>query len=296
MIDPAHRITAFVHEHLAGQGLPMQRAGVGHWLLGVTNHHTTLISARLLTDWLVLETAAQHPLGEDAGWQFLDANRRLGDGIKFVLTPTEQQLSLRGELPLEPRDDTDGDRFARDIRAFWDRFEAARQSFSHAATNAETSFDASTPQPLNRAEEGVPNCVTLCEAAGWSATARSGKTAVVPLDVPQGHFQAVLEQEDDGALRTAVELSPIGTLSAACRQSVGRLMLTASGVVRYARAFSGQDQVGFEVLLGRIPTAARLAAGLSALSVACRLCGQEVAALMNDAVASAYVQVRGWSS
>ena len=45
------------------------------------------------------------------------------------------------------------------------------------------------------------------------------------------------------------------------------------------------------------PSATQLGHGLAALSVACRLCGQEVAALNDDeTTADEFLAARGWSS
>ena len=52
----------------------------------------------------------------------------------------------------------------------------------------------------------------------------------------------------------------------------------------------------FEVIFESPPTPGVLRHALSALSVACRLCGREAKALEAEGLAREYLSVRGWSS
>jgi hypothetical protein len=73
-------------------------------------------------------------------------------------------------------------------------------------------------------------------------------------------------------------------------------MLTLNGAVRLVRGIlaqsSGQLTCGLEAGFGTTPNAAEIDHALAALSVACRICGRGVNALLDEAVARQYLAVR----
>ena len=98
----------------------------------------------------------------------------------------------------------------------------------------------------------------------------------------------------------SVEVTRCETFSQPSRQALGVLLLTACGLVRFARAAveekGGQALARFEVRFSTAPSALELTHALAALSVACRLCAQEAKALQDEEIAGKYLAIRGWFS
>ena len=92
-------------------------------------------------------------------------------------------------------------------------------------------------------------------------------------------FPARLEQGAGSGVRARVSVGTFPELPVESRQAMALLLLSAGRSVRMARAAAeegdGASSVSFEVLLPEIPSPTVLAHALSALWVACELCGQE---------------------
>ena len=83
------------------------------------------------------------------------------------------------------------------------------------------------------------------------------------------------------------------TLTAQSRRAIAILLLTASGIVRHARAAvsdtAEEAVLGFEAAFASRPCAVEMGHALSALWVACELVGREVRVLEDDRVARHYL-------
>jgi hypothetical protein len=244
-------------------------------------------TARIDGEWLLLVAPLR---SRRAGaWTLLEANALLDAGCTFALGPgglasvqAEARLAA-GADPVEL-----AERACAGIEAAFAllvRLEAGERVERAARAEAGTiALDL--------------DLAALAAAAGWPFTARSAARLAVPLDLPGVFLQAGVEARAGGAVEAAVELARLEPgLPAASREAIAHLLLAASGVVRLARAVveeeTGDRQaVGFEVELDRRPGAAELDHALASLSVAARLCGREVRALMDETVAGLYLAAR----
>lgn len=135
---------------------------------------------------------------------------------------------------------------------------------------------------------GLPK---LCAEAGWSFSERSEGRISVDLDVADGAFyQASVEHQPSGIYISVNPNRGEPPDEEISRLAVATLMLSVSGSVRMVSAISrrsnGKPESGhhafFQVRLPATTSGATLAHSLSALSVACDLCGREVRALAED--------------
>jgi hypothetical protein len=134
--------------------------------------------------------------------------------------------------------------------------------------------------------------------AGWPVSGSDREGLRVDLDVPGAFHQARVE-DHHGGVRFAADIVRIEPLRTTTRPALALLLLSASALVRMARAAvertSGEEAVRFEVVFDAAPSAAEIAHALSALSVACRGFAREAKALADEAVAMRYLELRGWS-
>ena len=132
----------------------------------------------------------------------------------------------------------------------------------------------------------------LCAEAGWNFTARSDGSLAVELECRGAFMQAALIARGEG-VHVFVELADCEESQTESVSAICALLLTAAGTVRLARpaivSRDGKLAPRFEVAFSKMPDAAQLAHALSALSVACAACAEEVAALQNPNVAGEYL-------
>ena len=283
---------------LEASGHPVESRGAGRWRLAAGNGAALATTATVEDGWLRLDAGLRaRPLPSRRGrarlWELLEANATLPGGVRLVLTGSRRLLA-RAEAPTAEGVDLD----------VW--VAGALAGLVRAAER----WRGQGPPPCKDGEGG-PGSGTgdegpdlsdevrrLCEEAGWSVIARPSGTLAVPLEVPGESCTADVER-GPGRFTVTAELARTSTLSAASRDAWAGLLLTACGVVRLARASAGSRDghvaAWVEATWPGLPSAAELAHGLAACSVACQLCGREVTALKEEAIATQYLRVRGWS-
>ena len=158
-------------------------------------------------------------------------------------------------------------------------------------TCAGFEFAASASSAVNELPASSADLQNLCTEAGWDFTARSDGSLAVELECRDTFIQAALSARGEG-VHVFVELAD-------CDESmpaIAEMLLTAGSAVRLARPAivprDGKPSPRFEVAFSAMPTAAQLAHALSALSVACATCAEEVVALQNTNVAGEYLALR----
>lgn len=152
-------------------------------------------------------------------------------------------------------------------------------------------FAASSLSAVNEMASVSADLQSLCMEAGWNFTARSDGSLAVELECRDTFIQATLSAQGEG-VHVFVELAD-GDES---MPAIAEMLLIASSTVRLARPVmvprDGKPSPRFEVAFSTMPTAAQLAHALSALSVACATCAEEVVALQNTNVAGEYLALR----
>jgi len=265
-----------------------------------------------LDDWLVL--SADLP---DAGRSWspccgLQRTTASSGPAKLVIVPPARKIGLRADVPVE--DGIDVVARSREARDGMMRLAAAADAGAafDKAQAEETPACIKTSKPAGKgtdAGDEAPACTNsnsaagndlaaLAAEAGWAFVQRASGRLAIDLGVPGQFHQAIVEPRNAGGCRARVELARLGDAADEARAAVAVLLLTVAHVVRFVRAgaepLDGTTAVFVEVDIESAATATELHHGLSALSVACRIAGREVKALMDPDVARPYLAARGW--
>lgn len=288
----------------------VERRGSGHWQFAVVNGSAIPATARILDGWLILDAEIERrPQSVDL-WSLLRWNARLAPFNKFALTPGARAARLRAEIPLAAESDAAADLSAR-VADVYAGFRAAlhgahdRRVESHVAASnrdPESATRADDDESATRADaesarlaSGLP---PLCAEAGWAFTERAAGKLAVDLEAPGAFYQAFLEARQN-SLHVSVELTRLDEYSPLSRRALGVLLLSASGVVRLVRAAiaeqEGRATARLEARFDALPCASQLHDALAALSVACRLCGEEARAVQDEWVAARYLAASGFA-
>jgi hypothetical protein len=121
----------------------------------------------------------------------------------------------------------------------------------------------------------------------------------VPLEAPPGYYVAIVEARPPGRVVASTALGAPGVLAPVSRQARALLLLGTTALTKGVRAAAETEDDGgakerLEVAFDDVPDPARLHEALAALSVACRLCGEEVRVLEDEALAGEYLRIQGW--
>jgi hypothetical protein len=299
-----HDTQQTLEEVLAGCGArSVKQFGESRWKLSFSNGKAFGVIAVADEEWLSMEvqppSGGGRPTGPEPLWDCLEWNAGLPGGVKFALGPQDRCPRIRAELPLE-----DGINPAEAVRLAVGGLKAAfhRLGDGAGADEPQRACAAAEPDAAGAAagEAKVPDLADLCTSAGWQFNRRASGHLAVELETLAPSCQAVVEPRRRG-LTAAVQLASCEGLGPESRRAAAMMLLTACGMVRMVRAIAaradGRTVLGYEVAMEPSPTPAQLGRGLSALSVACSLCGpQEMAALQDGAVAKRYLAARGCSS
>ena len=273
----------------------IKQAGQSRWRLAFSNGEVRTALAAVDGDWMTLEVrppaASRRSSNPQQLWDCLERNHWLPVGAKFVLMPPDRYPRIRAELFLE-----EGTCRAEAVRAASLGLKAA----FHLLSKAEESKPSSMVARDDEAQTKSCDLEELCTSTGWDFARRGSGHLAVQLESPGGACHAILAHHGQGAAAT-VHLAACEALGAKQRHALGLLLLTACGLVRMIRSTAAQEDgrtaLGYEVVMESSPTAGQLARGLSALSVACGLCGpREIAAMQDECIADRYLAIRGWAS
>ncbi|HUQ30906.1 MAG TPA: hypothetical protein VM095_02255 [Pyrinomonadaceae bacterium] len=274
----------------------VEKVGQGEWNFILNNGSALLVSACATEHWLHLDAplrcdAAQG--GLDA-WHLLKLNRGLGGLSKLaLLQPGQTALRVRAEIPL----DEDVDLQRRLLEACAGLKSAAGRL--HGEEKEElTRVDSLAATEEWKKEQDGSELQTLCAEAGWKFTERGQGKLAVELETRTGFYQAIMEERAEGAVSVAVEVARDATFGENSRRAIGTLLLRASAHIKLARAVvfdggEGSAAASFETLFQTRPCAAEVNHALSALAVACGLCGGAAEAMRDEAVAANYLAAQG---
>ena len=243
------------------------------------------VHARVVDQWLEL-TAADAMVRSRSRLPLRD-NADLQGPVRRAVAPGAHGVHLRGEIFVE--DDTNLDtrvdallESARStVRALRDSTRLGRPNLA-----AESTTVAETPRDRHR-------LVQLCAEAGWPCAERASGRIEITIECGPASYQAHLELTDDGALSAVVDLVDSSTLTQCSRTATASLLLTASAVVRSAKAVvvkrDGVEHAGLAAACERPRSSADLDRALAALSVACGFAGREAQALRHEPLAREYL-------
>jgi hypothetical protein len=272
----------------------VERVGQGEWNFILNNGSALLVGARATEHWLHLDAPLRCDVaqGMDA-WQLLKLNRGLGGLSKLaLLEPGQTALRVRSEIPLD--EDVDLQRRVGEACA---GLKSAAGRLHGEEKEEPTRFDSLATQEEQQERPGGSELQTLCAEAGWKFTERAQGKLAVELETRTGFYQAIVEERAGGAVSVAVEVASDASFGENSRRAIGTLLLRASAEVRLARAVVRDEGQGsaasFETLFQTRPCAAEVNHALSALAVACGLCGGAAEAMQDEVVAGNYLAAQG---
>lgn len=279
----------------------VEEVGPGAWNFILNNGSMLLVNARADEQWLHLDApvaidkkggtgGAKHDAKHDP-WQLLKLNQGLGGFSKVAFLPGQSTPRVRAEISLDEEVD-----LAQRLREA-----CAGLKVAAGKLHGEKREEHVGAGPLSRATEDESSTVLkrLCEESGWKFTERSGPMLAVDLETRSGFYQAQVAEQFGGAISLTVELTGAASPSEKSKQAIGTMLLQASALVRLSRATVRETEAGatasFEVLFQTPPCAAEFGHGLSALAVACGLCGHAGEAMWDETVASHYLAAQSSS-
>lgn len=266
----------------------------GEWdrweITGADRHGT----AHFFDHWLVID----FPPGRGRPPQpirLVAQNAKLPGNAKHVLD--DGSVRIRAEIPL----DESGGQDSEELEALTKQSVAGvslAMAANRIAVPPKTVLDLPVDSP---GAEQRASLASLCADAGWSFSERYEDSITVELDVSDNAYYKARVENGPRGIRISVNPNrgdpAAETIS---RQAVAALMLSVSGCVRMVSTVScrsnGRPENGhdafFRVELPSTTSSSTFAHSLSALSVACELCGREVRALAEDpGLARAYLEV-----
>lgn len=258
----------------------------GRWDLRLGNGSPRQATACAQPGWL---TVAAGPAGPNADpWTMLHANAGAGAGVKLVFETdggnfaSPPEPAVRGELAIDLDEPCDLEPRIGELLAGVTEVLAPRRRRRTARRGADTP-------DLSQADR-------LCTEAGWPFTDRAEGRIAVALEVPRRPFTAVIEHRENHGLVASVTLAwGEGPPESSHGAALAILLLRATGSVRLARAAAVAEAEGrfaarLEAVLPAGAAGRDLHHALSALSVACQLCGPEAELLHENAeIAETYL-------
>jgi len=282
------------HERAIGRALettgePVTDVGRGHWRVALGEDDASSVYVRLRSGWVVCCSPIEAPFDGPTNVleRYLRLNGRLFGRSKVVLDPARTTpLFVREDIPV-----VDGVDVAQACTGAIANLAQTKKRLAVGRTLAdrERKMAALPPAFVDTIEE-------VSAAVGWSHCAKDAETSVVTLDGPGGSYKAAVAAHASGDYRISAHLSRHRSLSSIARRALAVFLLTANGLVRYARAgierSAGATSALFEVRYPGQPSAALMETALSALAVACGMCARELAVLSDESVARRYLAAR----
>lgn len=271
-----------------------------------------------LGDWLVLSGELSDAARSRSSWDALRRTAASPGLAKLVIAPSARTLVLRADVPTEDGIDVAARaREARDgIKRLAEGCDDGAEALSHNGTDDGAAFDKAQAKEAPSSTRTVDDAIkiddtveadrapetglgALVAEAGWAFVQRAAGRLAIDLGVPGQFHQAIVEPRNAGGCRVRVELARLGDVADETRAAVAVLLLTVAHVVRFVRAgaepLDGTTAVFVEVDIESAATSPEIHHALSALSVACRMAGREVKALMDLDLARSYLAARGWA-
>ena len=212
-------------------------------------------------------------------------NRTLAGGVKLALSSAGHGLFMTTDIAVLEQKQLH-DRFRRALDGFHDGYRLLRSSSTQSV------------RPAAEIDTVDSSLADLLRQVSWATTEHSPGSFSAALDASSAP-PARITMSGSGVV-LGVELVRANMAEESTRQALAVFLLTASGLLRLARAFAeeenAQTSYGFQVCLTATPALEEIDHGLAALSIAYRTCAREANALLSDAVARCYMATRGVST
>ncbi len=287
-------LTDAVSASLANSASAIKQTAHQRWTLELTNGSPHAASARLDDHWLCLDI----PLvdmdcpSDRQLRRMLTIQAGIDGAAKITLEP-DGSLSVRAEAPLT--DDSDKTRrisaACESIKSALDALASSRRQRGKKAIVIDDRPEA--PDASN--EFSSEALADLCSQSGWTPfDGPSGKPAV-KIDSRLRTYNAILTPLSDAGVAIRVDVASTAGASESRLAALAEILLRACGVVRMVKAYvcdrPDSHPAVFAVTLPGPVAQGELGEALSALAVACEICGNEISALQNEEIAQAYLSL-----
>ncbi len=251
------------------------------WALSLMNGSAFDVQVGRCPGWLVIECRPEpmSPFAPERAWALLERSRGFESGAKLLTD--ERGLALRVDVPTAPTEDGTQ--------------QEAPLGLAEACAGLRNAWATLHGQDVHAVPgAGAVDLRKLCADAGWDGAERAAGRMVVELEAP-GFWPAELAAEAAG-LRATVEVTALDDAPQPVRVATAAFLLEISGLIRLARGClrpsDGGPRACLEVTLRAGGGHQELARALEALSVSCRLWGNELRGLQDAGVASQWLALR----
>lgn len=264
----------------------VKRLGPGRWEFLLNSEHDLPGSMSLDDDWIAFEilTPPQKAALTSDPWQIALANANLVGVSRLSFSAEDQSLILRADIPMTRK-------LAPDslVKAF-DDLTLALDRLSGSKSPGTKIIERPNYLP--------PDVRQTCEEHGWNITERQDRTLLIDLASGDAFHQARVGFSDSGGITLAADVIRMDEPSKVSKAAIGSLLGRVSAVIRMVRPCVARSDeryvVRLEAALPRMPAEHDIHEGLSALSVACRMCGRELEILRDEHFAGEYLAMTGW--
>lgn len=290
-----------VVEWLTHYAAAVERTDQDRWQFRLNSGLELVGTAVLEQNWLRLSTQLDgespgQPLGAGLLRGMLLQNAALPGGVKFCLGEKASEALLSAEIPMNEEEEPVGvERWIGEAMAGF-----AQGALKWSILTARTAESTLAPVADRRATvdpTAEKRLGELCERAGWSCTTRANGQVAIRLDVRDAFCQALLASKVGKMRRLRVSLGMATSMEGKAPEAVHLLLLSASRLVRLARASAAPagDAVEYrwEAVLPTEYDAQTLGHALGSLSVACQLTARELQAMEDEEIAQEYLALRG---
>ena len=242
------------------------------------------------TEWCVRKEPALRPESEYLR-SLLEMNAHLAPSCKIGFLTSCNPVFTAETLPNDAEDVemlfyVFKDEIKRNREVVLKRTECASDSTSQRLIDPEDMSAVLTP------------LVQRCDESGWPYERRE-RSVVLELEARKDFFQAELVTEVEGATRIEFTLPFEPSGSGVCDLATAALLLRTCHIVRGVRATWKPGETSslycFEATWDELPAPSELKRALVGLSLAARLCCDELRALQQDSIANRFLKLQGWS-
>lgn len=274
---------------LSTLGSGVESSSKGKWRWYPDDSGKAPVEVRLEDEWLTCQLQVPSPSSEEELWWRVE-RRSLLDGVcRVIVEPRDNTFHIRQDMPVTENGD-----FAVACRRALEAMASARRKHFPSNGGGEAAAGESAAEKAGVADGTIRDA---CIEAGWSWCEREGSRPSVDIELPQGSRKVGVETFPGKGCRLSVSLARYKSLNGTSRVAVAAFLLTANGVVRFARAGVEEREKGveafYEVWIDERPTPAVIGHALASLSVGCRLCERELQVLGDENVARMFLEVRG---
>lgn len=255
----------------------------GTWSLSLANGASVPARARISDYWLELSAALPEWIlsrRDELGW--LRVNGYLGGSVRVARTQENSIPHLMVDTLAEHEPDITS------------RVVSACLELTGALHAIEAWPEGSPPSPFEQgtSRTSVADVERACAETMWPCIVGADEGVRLDVDTRAGVYHARFESSPDGRERVIVVLTDLASQSALSQRAVATLLMAVSGSVRSVKGVvTDRDGATGAALASPVdqPIDRSLNRALSALAVACQICGREVHALRDERLAADYL-------